>query len=90
MSKAVPPKIQRPALALWLWERGIKFKPAGELFGCSYETVRAICRPFDDPDRRVPTGDLMRVIVEITGIRPADFYPPQLNGDASAMTEAAA
>ncbi len=77
-----PPKIERPALALWLWERDLTLKQAGALFGCSYEQVRAICLPFDSPLRRVPGEELMERIVRATGglIRPADFYPSRLNG----------
>lgn len=82
MAYAPPVKISRPALAQWLWERGLTLKQAGELFTCSYEQVRAICLPFSDPGRRVPAEELMERIVERTAgeIRPADFYPPRLNG----------
>lgn len=84
--EAPPPIIPRPALALWLWLRGLALKEGGLLFGCSHEQVRAICLPFADPLRRVPNTELVERIVAATQgeIRPADFYPARLSGAAEA------
>ena len=81
MTHKTPDIVPRPAIASWIWQRSLYLKDAAELFGCSYEHVRRMCLPFGDPDRRVPTEQLMAVIVEKTNgeITPADFYPPRLN-----------
>lgn len=82
----VPPDIvPRPALAHWIWMRDLTLAEAGEYFGCSHEHIRAICRPFGDPRRRVPSEKLMARIVERTGrqIGPPDFYPPNVQSRAA-------
>lgn len=72
-----PPKVERPALARWIWERDLELRAAAALFGCSPEQVRRICLPFGDPGRRVPGEELLARIHAATGceIGPADFYP---------------
>lgn len=80
MTNPTPPIKPRPRFALWLWQRDILLRKAGEALECSYEQVRVICLPFDDPNRRVPSEALIERIVEYTGgeITAADFYPPHL------------
>lgn len=79
-----PAVVPKPELALWIWQRGLSLKRAGELFGCSYEQVRLMCLPFADQARRVPDTDLMRRIIDATAgeIGLKHFYPPELRGDA--------
>lgn len=68
----------RPALALWVWDRGYTWSEAGELFECTGEAVRLWCRPFDDPSRRTPDRTSMDRILRVTDgkISAADFYAP--------------
>ncbi|HEY2178060.1 MAG TPA: hypothetical protein VGH15_05710 [Caulobacteraceae bacterium] len=78
-----PPRpVPRPAFARWMWERSLELKAVAAEIGCSHEQVRLICLPFADRRRRVPTAELLERIVTFTDgeIRPADFYPPHLNG----------
>lgn len=75
-----PDPVLRPALALWLFERGLDTRQAGELFGCSHGQIHIICKPFDDPEWRPPRLPLLERIVlvtrgEITG---EDFIPPHV------------
>jgi hypothetical protein len=88
---APPPVRPLPPLAFWLFRRGIKLREAAAAFGCSVEYVRMICRPFDDPDRRVPTPDVVEAIHAYTQgeIGPADHYPPHLNAVPTAEAELA-
>ena len=81
----IPAIRPRPRLARWLFDRGLEFRDGGDYFGCSHETLRLVCLPFDDPKRRVPNKELMSAIYagtagEITAIH---FFPEQLT-DASA------
>ena len=80
MTYSTPKPLERPALAHWLWVRGILLREAGVVLECSYEQVRVICLPFGDENRRVPGEALLERIVEWTGgeITAADFYPPRL------------
>lgn len=77
--------VSRPALARWLWERNIDWRRAGEAFDAHPETVRCWCLPFVDDDYRVPRNRSLRRIQEETGgeVTPADFYPPELTGEAA-------
>lgn len=77
--------VARPALARWLWDRGIDWRQAGEAFDAHPETVRCWCLPFTDDDYRVPRNRSLSRIHEETGgaIGPADFYPPALNGPSA-------
>lgn len=85
MSSTAPPPINRPKLARYIWERSLKLATVGDELDCSYEQVRLICLPFDDPKRRVPTSELLSRIVEWTEgqVTAADFYPAHLNGHAA-------
>lgn len=89
--QAPPPVRQLPPLAFWLFRRGLKLREAAGPFGCSAEYVRLICLPFDDPDRRVPTPDVIAAIHTYTQgeIGPADHYPPHLNAVPTAEAEMA-
>lgn len=72
----------RPALALWLWERGISDVEAAEVLKCHPASVRRYCKPFGHAERRVPDPDVMMRIGEWTRgeITLAHFYPPRLTG----------
>lgn len=85
MNQTAPPPIPRPALARFIWERGLLLKQVALDLGCSYEQVRRICLAFSDPDRRVPGTALMARIVEWSEgeIRPGDFYPAHLTNATS-------
>lgn len=76
MEPAPPPR-NLPAFALWLKLRDISERKAGRVLGCSHETIRLLCLPFDDDARRVPGKKLMEKIFTWTSgeIRPRDFYP---------------
>lgn len=73
--------IARPAFARWCWERDLKLKEVGDDIGCSYEQVRLICLPFNDPKRRTPDELLIRRIYEYTGgeISVTHWYPAELH-----------
>lgn len=75
---AVPEPIGRPPLALFLWERGIQYRPAGLAIGKSHEYVRLICLPFDDPRRIRPDAETAATIETWSGgaVPPASFDPP--------------
>jgi hypothetical protein len=75
MQPAPPPR-SRPAFDLWLAVRKISYREAAEPLQTSHETVRLICLPFDDADRRVPNKDLMARIYRWTAgeIPPSSFY----------------
>jgi hypothetical protein len=83
MLKKPPNPVPRPKLASYIWARGMELKAVGDAIDCSHEHVRRMCLPFGDPNRRVPAEDLMARIVAWTDgeIRPADFYPADLNGE---------
>ena len=76
MQPAPPPR-PLPPFALWMTVRGLTTRQAGDVLKVSHETIRLICLPFDDEERRVPNKDLMRRIYTWTQgeIRPRDFYP---------------
>jgi len=73
------PPLLRPRFASWLWERDITNVEAAEAVGCHPLTVGRICKPFGDPDRRMPEPPVMERIVELTrgDVTPNDFYPPR-------------
>lgn len=66
----------RPPFARWLFDRSLDFRKAASLLGCSHETVRLVCLPFDDAGRRIPGKELMQKIVALTEgeIDPNSFY----------------
>ncbi|MEW6018420.1 MAG: hypothetical protein AB1760_10150 [Pseudomonadota bacterium] len=72
----VPPPIRRPALARWIWERGLTWRQAGDYFGMSGEGLRIVCLPFSNRRRQIPRRDLMAQIYERTGgeITPDTFH----------------
>lgn len=92
MTRELPPIKPRPKFAQWLWERDIILREAAGQLECSYEQVRVICLPFEDPSRRVPSEALIERIVEYTGgqITAADFYPARLLGVLAPVAEPAA
>jgi hypothetical protein len=87
---APPAPLVRPKLAVYMFEREITLRMAGEALDQSPDWVRLVCLPFDDPRRRVPNKEAMERIVAWTGgeIAPADFYPDHLNqgGEAASLT----
>lgn len=76
-----PRIIERPTLARWMFERGLRPKDAIGALGVSGESIRRYCLPFGHADRQVPTEPVMLRIRDWTSgaITPADFYPPHLN-----------
>lgn len=70
------PARPRPPFARWLFERDLDFRQAAARLGCSHETVRLICLPFDDPKRRVPNVALMDKIIALTDgeVAASDFF----------------
>lgn len=87
------PPLLRPRFALWLWEREITNIEAAEAVGCHPMTIGRICKPFGDPDRRMPEPSVMERIRELTlgSITPNDFYPPRssaASADAAETPEA--
>lgn len=80
MNLIAPKPVERPLLARFIWERMLTLEQVAGDLGCSYEQVRAICRPFSDPARRVPAPALMARIVEWTEgeVTPPHFYPAHL------------
>ncbi len=80
-----PQPLSRPKFAQFLWSRDLDFVQAGRALGRTKEWVRRICLPFDDPRRRIPSSEDMRLIFDWSQgeISPADFYPPDLQRDVS-------
>lgn len=85
-----PPPRPRPALDRFLSERKIAYRQAAVPLQTTGETLRLICLPFDDPQRRVPNKELMERIWRWTAgqITPASFFP--YGQEAAADTEVAA
>jgi hypothetical protein len=84
--RRVPPPVARPALALWVWERKLTWKEAGDFFGLSGEAVRQACLPFDDPNRCVPRAENLERIHELTEwtVPPDSFYRSSPGANAAA------
>lgn len=74
----LPEPIDRPALAHWLWRRGIDFRAAGALFGVSHQTVYFWCLPFGDVKRTEPRAAQAERIARVTQgeIGPESFKDP--------------
>lgn len=74
----LPPPRQKPAFALFLWDRGISLRDAATALDRSHEYVRRICLPFGDPNRRLPDEAVLERIAKYTGgeITKADFEEP--------------
>jgi hypothetical protein len=89
MTDIPPPARPHPKLARWLFDRKLSFRDVSKPFGCSHEYVRLICLPFDDPNRRVPTADVVERIHTYTAgeISPADHYPPHLRAEPALHAE---
>lgn len=84
-----PPRIPRPKLAQWMFERDLKLKDAQGPLGVKLEQVRRYCLPFTDPMRAVPSPKVMARIIAWTGgeVRPDDFFQTGGDNQASAVTE---
>lgn len=61
-----PNPIKRPKLALFLWERGLRFRDVEKALGRSYEHIRQVCLPFADPARKIPDAALLARIETFT------------------------
>lgn len=74
--RRAPNPIPRPALARFIWERGLNWKEAGEQLGMSGEALRLSCLPFADPNRTTPGRDNLQRIFEWSGgeITPDSFH----------------
>jgi hypothetical protein len=70
-----PDPIQRPKLALFLWERDLGLKEAGQALGRSHEYVRRVCLPFNDPRRTFPDDEFLARVEAFTegAVTQADF-----------------
>lgn len=62
-----PEPKQKPKLAQWLFDRSMTYAAGADLFGCSLEHVRNLCRAVDDPKRQNPSLDLAQTISDRTG-----------------------
>jgi len=84
-----PAPLVRPKFAQFLFDRGLNYREAGERLGRTREWARLVCLPFDDPRRRIPDAEDIRLIVTWTGgvVTPADFYPPELSQSPTADGE---
>ena len=76
--QTAPSPDPRPKLAQYLFDRGMTYREASVPLETTHETVRRMCLPFSDPQRRVPRPPLMTRIQAWTQgeISPADFYQP--------------
>lgn len=72
----IPPITPRPRIALWLFERDMDYNEGAAFFGTDRETMRRICKPFADEQRRVPNPELMAEIVARSDgeLQPNHFY----------------
>jgi hypothetical protein len=86
-----PAPLQRPKFAQFLWERNLNNEDAAQALGRTREWVRLISLPFDDPRRRIPSEDDIRLIVAWTEgqVTASDFYPPDLREGVREQREAA-
>ena len=73
-----PDPITRPKLALYLWERNLRFRDVEAPLGRSYEYIRLTCLPFNDPKRREPDEEFVGRVQAWTqgAVTAADFQPP--------------
>lgn len=70
----LPQPKSRPKFAHWRYERNLSLRATADLLErvagfriCSYEQVRAICRPIDDAGRAEPSDELAAAIATLTG-----------------------
>lgn len=68
----------RPAFDAWLTLHRKDYAWAAARLNRSREYVRLMCLPFDDPERRDPSGRVVREVVRLTAgaVRPDDWHPP--------------
>lgn len=63
----LPPEPKpRARLAHYLFERRMTSREAGKALGVSYEQVRRVCLPLDDPDWRRPSDKLKQRVAAWT------------------------
>lgn len=84
----IPDPRPSPAFEAWLKARRLDYAWAAEQLGISREYARLICLPFDEANRRDPSGRLVRAIIRLTGgaVRAEDWHPPVadiLRGEAA-------
>lgn len=86
-----PAPLNRPKIALFIWQRGLDYHGFGKAVGRTREWARLVCLPFDDPRRRIPDeADLARIYAWTKGeVSPADFYPPALQALRETITSGA-
>ncbi len=86
------PRVLRPRLAGWIFDRAITRRAAAAALECSYDSLRRYCLPFGDPERRIPDEQTIARIVAWTegDLSAADFYPAHLAGRAAVETVGAA
>ena len=67
----------RPAFDGWLTLHRRDYAWAAQQLGRSREYIRLICLPFDDGERRDPSGGLVRAIIRLTNgaVRADDWHP---------------
>ena len=85
LADAVPPAaIERPPLAVWLFERDLDWGDLAKVLNKTRQAVRFYLLPFGDPKRRIPSeGDIAAIFAWTAGaITAADHYPSRLNGHA--------
>ena len=80
-----PSPIKRPKLALFRWERGLRFRDVEAPLGRSYEHIRQVCLPFGDPARKSPDEALLGKIEAFTQgeVTREDFVPPNSDVDGA-------
>lgn len=80
--QTAPTPIERPKLAAFMFERGIKPAVAAEALHCSEQTVLNMCKAFGEAGRSIPREALLERIVAWTegAVTAGDFYPAHLRG----------
>lgn len=84
-AQPIPAVVRRPALALFLFNRGLDYREAAALIGgCTHAAVRTWCLPFGHPERRVPRVGMRAKIAQVTaGIVPPDSFNPPDGSNSS-------
>lgn len=72
-----PGVVARPALARWIWERGLDYPTAAAAIGVSPQSVWLYCLPFADPRRTSPRKLVAERIAAWTdgAVAPESFRP---------------
>lgn len=79
-----PAEIRRPALAHYLWNRGIELREAGAAIGRSHTAVANYCRPFGDARRVEPDpATAKRIELWTRGEVPASSFKGPSGGPAA-------